>query len=205
MSIWGAAEAGNLAQVQRLVGQEPRLLNAENGFQETPLERASSRGHVRVVRWLVDQGAALDQQGIQGWTPLFIASSRGHTPVVRLLMGRGADPTIASTSGWTPLMRTSHEGHVDTVRCLLDHPSVAAMINQRNGGGFTALLLACNQGWEGVVRALLDKGADPTIADNMGRNAMAMAKRYKRRACIEALKVRCTCRPSTPLLLTGLT
>jgi hypothetical protein len=206
IGIWLAAAGGDLARVQRLVGQEPRLLNAENGFKETPLLRASSRGHVRVVRWLVDQGAALDHQDSWGWTALSMAASKGHTRVVRLLMGKGADPTIiigrVGGGGWTPLMQTSRMGHPDTVRCLLDHPSAAATINIRNAEGNTALLLACWEGYAGVVRVLLEKGANPTIADNMGRTAMATAKESKRRACIKALKVRC---PSMFPLLTGLT
>jgi hypothetical protein len=40
------------------------------------------------------------------------------------------------------------------------------------------------------VRALLERGADPTITDNEGRTPMAMAKQWKQPMCIEALKVK---------------
>jgi hypothetical protein len=46
MSIWDAAEAGDLAEVERLVGQDPDLLNAREGyFDRTPLMWASREGH----------------------------------------------------------------------------------------------------------------------------------------------------------------
>jgi hypothetical protein len=44
MAIWGAAKAGDLAEVQRLVGQDPRLLNAKDPMRATPLMRAAREG-----------------------------------------------------------------------------------------------------------------------------------------------------------------
>jgi hypothetical protein len=55
-----AARGGDLAEVQRLVRQDARLLNARDAFLRTPLMEASYEGHMEVVRWLVDQGAALN-------------------------------------------------------------------------------------------------------------------------------------------------
>jgi ankyrin repeat protein len=192
--IWEAAEEGDLAEVQRLIGQNPRLLNATRApHAMTPLMRAAVAGHVAVVRWLVDQGAALDEPSSDGWTALCYASSTGRTPVVRLLLERGADPIIANGRGCTPLIRACKGGHLETVWCLLDHPRAAAAIHHRDHvWGVTALWEACSNGNGEVVRALLEKGADPTLASPGGRTPMAMAKLYKHAACIEALEVRCS-------------
>jgi uncharacterized protein len=135
-------------------------------------------------------------------TALSFASSRGFTPIVRLLLERGADPTIANRVGWTPLMAASYGAYlqvsskvsdggryVETVRCLLDHPSVAATINRRHEGGQTVLWSACHRGQADVMRALLEKGADPTIANEWGYTPLAVAKRHRSRACLEALEV----------------
>jgi ankyrin repeat protein len=195
--IWGAAGAGDLAEVQRLVGQDPGLLNAKGSNTWTPLVRAAEGGHVAVVRWLVDQGSALDERGVDRNTALCLASSRGRTPVVRLLLERGAHPAIANIFGWTPLRQASSEGHLETVRCLLSHPSAAATINHRDMWDRTALSWACEKGRVDAVRALLERGADPTIADHQRRTPMAMAKRNNHPACVEALKVRCYSLPSS--------
>jgi hypothetical protein len=57
--FWRAAEAGDLEEVQRLVGHDPSLLNAnEHGdWGWTPLKLATWRSRVEVVHWLLDQGA----------------------------------------------------------------------------------------------------------------------------------------------------
>jgi ankyrin repeat protein len=202
--IWRAACDGDLAEVQRLVGQDPRLLDAKDGFLCTPLIRAAGGGHVEVVRWLVDQGAALEEKSRDEWTAVYLASRDGHTAVVRLLLEKGADPTVPDRSGQHPLIKAAQWGFVEITRCLLDHPSAATFINIRDKRGRTALWWACGMGRTAVVRALLERGADPTTADNYGKTPMATAKMYNRPACIEALKVRCSIRPF-PLLrvLTG--
>ena len=53
----------------------------------TPLFIAAQRGHLEVVRLLVESGANKDQ-GLTdvGTTPLFIAAQNGHREVVRFLL-----------------------------------------------------------------------------------------------------------------------
>jgi ankyrin repeat protein len=96
MNVWDAAEAGNLAEVQRLVGEDPSRLNTQHGpLRMTPVVSASRGGRVEVVQWLLDHGAAIG-------VALFPASGQGHTRVVRLLLERGADPSIPNIAGYVP-------------------------------------------------------------------------------------------------------
>jgi ankyrin repeat protein len=201
MSIWGAAEAGDVVEVERLVGRDPGLLDAKNRGGWTPLLCASVWGHVGVVRWMLDKGAATDHQSDFGETALWLASGYGCTPVVRELLERGADPTIADAGGGTPLIIACSRGHLAVVRVLLGQASVKGTIDHRDEIGQTALWRACHRGHGGIVRVLLDSGADPTIADNDGTTPMAIAKQDPpphrgdipaegRRECVEALEVR---------------
>jgi ankyrin repeat protein len=200
--IWRAAKAGDLAEVEALVGQNPGLLNAGDNLRMTPLMFASQRGHVGVVRWLVDQGAAINERDAMGCTPLYYACVYGHSPVVRVMVESGANPTIAGTysadtAGWTPLIAASDQGRLEVVRVLLGHPGAKATINSRDRQGRTVLWLACHWGRGGVARALLEGGADPTIADSEGITPTAIAKQQApfrayvegRRECVAALEV----------------
>jgi uncharacterized protein len=150
------------------------------------------------VERLLDKGAAINARDLLRWTALCEACDLGHTPVVRRLLERGGDPTIATTWGWTPLMIASSKGYLEIVRSLLDHPSAKATINQRGCLGETALWGACAWGKGGAARALLESGADPTIATINGKTPTAVARRSgfwascaeDRRECLAALEVR---------------
>jgi ankyrin repeat protein len=200
MSIWNAAKAGDLAEVERLVGHDPGLLDARDvRFSWTPLMLASAEGHIGVVRLLLDKGAAINQWSDEGWTALWLASCHRRLPVLRLLLERGGDPAIADQSGTTPLIIASHHDHLEVVRVLLGHPSAKVTLNDRDHDGETALWVACNLGHAGVARALLEGGADSTITNNEGTTPMAVAKQQPpypsisaegRRECVAALEVR---------------
>jgi uncharacterized protein len=207
--IWEAAKAGDLGEVERLVGHDPSLLDAKDGRGQTPLILSSEKGHVGVVRWLLDRGAALNERDDDGFTALYLASCYGRGPVVALLLERGADPTIANNGNTTPLAIASYHGRTEVVRYLLARPSAVATINRRSDrGGCTALWWACLQGQGGAVRLLLKHGADPTIADNDGTTPMANAQNAPfrvegHRECIEALEVRGPLRALGPPLSNG--
>jgi ankyrin repeat protein len=198
--IWEAAKDGDVDEVERLVEQQPGLLDARDDCGMTPLMNASWEGHEGVVQWLLDQGAAMNKRNVAGYSALFHASMYGRLFVVRMLVKRGADPTITNYWGSTPLMAASAAGHLEVVRFLLDHPSAKVTLTYRNIEGQTALWLACLRGCGGVVRALLESGADPTIANNIGTTPMAITKHAsypqgaivggRRRVCVAALEVR---------------
>jgi ankyrin repeat protein len=47
---------------------------------------ASNKNHVGLVRWLLDQGAAMDERSNGGSTALWFASYHSHLHVVRLVV-----------------------------------------------------------------------------------------------------------------------
>jgi hypothetical protein len=214
--IWDAAAEGDVGEVERWLGQDPDLLDATIGDGFTPLMCASLKGHVEVVRCLLDHGAAINLRDDDSQcTALYIACFEGRLPVVRLLVERGADPTLARADGWTPLIIASIQGHLEVVRSLLGHPRAKETINHREEDGRTALWSACFYGRGGVVSALLESGADPTVSVQGVVTPMTVAKHEGelpegvtaegRRECVAALEVSlCRPLPSASILMSSL-
>jgi uncharacterized protein len=202
-----AAERGDLAEMQRLVGEDPGLLDARHWNRETPLILACEEGQVEVVRWLVDKGAAINLRDAEGRTALGVALWGDHLTVVKLLMEGGAEPAIISGLCGSPLSKASALGRLEVVRLILGHPNAKVIINHRSWWQNTALFVACSHG-HANMRALLDSGADPTIANSDGRTSMAIAKEPPppnggisaegRRECVVMLEVRLHLRLFSP-------
>jgi ankyrin repeat protein len=78
---------------------------------------AAEKGHVDVVRLLLEAGVVYDKATTDnGTTPLFVAAQNGHVEAVRLLIEAGADFHKAANDGATPLDVAAQEGHMEVLR-----------------------------------------------------------------------------------------
>ena len=64
----------------------------------------AERGHLEVVRLLLEAGADKDAATQPGATALMFVAKNGHLEVVRLLLEAGADKDAATEPGATALM-----------------------------------------------------------------------------------------------------
>jgi ankyrin repeat protein len=100
-------------------------------------------------------------------TALGYAVSRGYVDAVEILLDHGADPN-GRYMGCPSLIQAAHKGMADIVILLLH---AGADVNARNLDGRiwyeqTALLSACSWLNVGMVRILIDAGADLHAAEN---------------------------------------
>ena len=79
---------------------------------QTPMFHAAQNGHLDVVRFLVEAGAAKDQADNSGATPLFTAVQNGHLDIVRFLVQVGAAKDQADNAGAKPLFTAAQNGHL---------------------------------------------------------------------------------------------
>ena len=136
----------------------------------TPLGDAVAAGDTDAVFALLEH-ADSDPNGFggAGWAPLHLAARRGSPEVVRALLRAGADlDRRDERNGWTPLLHAIHMRNRPAVRVLLE---AGAEVDRRSESDLTPLFMAAGYGMDGVVRQLLERGADPR-AESDGLNAL---------------------------------
>jgi ankyrin repeat protein len=103
-----------------------------------------------------------------GETGLHYATQRRDVTWIRFLTGRGANPNIRDKSGVTPLMIATRLGFNEGVEALI---AGGASVDVATSSGETPLISAVHRRDPGLMRLLLQAGADPDRNDNSGRSA----------------------------------
>jgi len=147
-------------------GDDERVSELLSGDPELNVFEAASFGRTDRLRELLDEDpATANAFGDDGFQPLGLACFFGHVEAARLLLERGADPSSLARNEHlqvSPLHSASASESKDEAtryelcELLLDH---GADPNLEQGGGFTALDSARQNGDERLERLLLDRGA----------------------------------------------
>lgn len=111
--------------------------------------------------------------------PLQKAASQGDLKTLAALLANGRDVDAASDNGFTALAAAAAAAQTEAVHLLIER---GANVNARGGIGRHVLLLAAwveaERGDRGVVRALLDAGADVNLTSSWGETALQGAAAF---------------------------
>lgn len=107
MRAQAMSSQGALADLDRALVEDPRLLHAKNGAGRTLLHVAAESGQVRVMDLLLQKGATLEQRDNQGWTPLHRAVMEKKPASARFLLEKGADPLMKDGNGFSVLLHAT--------------------------------------------------------------------------------------------------
>lgn len=120
---------------------------------------AAKKGHLEIVRVLLDRGAAVNWLATYyGWTALTYAANAGHAEIVCLLLEHGADPAVKAVRGKTALVVAADRGHTAVVAALLEAGTDASAPPDHHG--WTALGRAIRNGHSETAQLLRRAGAE---------------------------------------------
>jgi len=173
-----AARAGNPETVSRLISRGADVNAREQWFGETAVMWAASEDHAEVVRALAKAGADLNAR-----------STVLDAPVLEFPRSGGPNSPLPR-GGWTALMFAARQGSKDAAQALVDagvnlnavalpetdvplKGDEAAGVDK--GVGTSALVFAIINSHFDLAAMLLDKGADPNVADIAGEAALYAA------------------------------
>ncbi len=162
--------------------QEARasLLELGISFHAESFAGCIVEGNILAVNLFLDAGFNADSREKHGVTLLGLATRSKHRGVVEALVDRGASLDLQSEDrGYSALMDAAAEGNQDLVDFFLARGSNP---NLKSKDGQTALVLAVGRKDPVIVRRLVDKGADPDIADKLGLSARGYASLFKHEA-----------------------
>lgn len=108
LTIHGYAQSGDLLGFQRLLRDNPSLLNDTNPVMaQTPLHVSAGYNRAEIVQFLLDwQGPGkveLEAKNMYGETPLHMAAKNGCSDAARMLLAHGALIESKANNGMTPL------------------------------------------------------------------------------------------------------
>jgi len=210
--FFAAVQAGNLAEVSRLLEAEPALLHARNERRVTAVLTACYTGNQEVRDFLVAKGALLElheaaaagqlsraaemveanpsaarSYSPDGFPVMALAAVFGHEDVARYLLSKGADVNAVATNGtgYTALTGAVTSGHAAIVQWLVEN---GADVNHRYAKGYSPLLAAAANGHLEIVSMLLAHGADLRASSEDGKNALAFAEERQHKNVADYLR-----------------
>ncbi|KAJ6256672.1 hypothetical protein Dda_8537 [Drechslerella dactyloides] len=188
-----AAYFGLRESLKTLLQADPMGIDQEDINWRTPLSWAARYGQYHTASLLLTRGANVDAKDIDGKTPLLWAVEGGYKEIVGLYvtvvpLTLGGGPKIYNTGSENdPLLVAIKLGHDGIALMLLDaflSDTVSTIDRYWDRGPFFA---ASRYGRAKVVEALLERGANPDITDDLGHTPLMEAARWGQIAAVKAI------------------
>ncbi|XP_030844117.1 ankyrin-3-like [Strongylocentrotus purpuratus] len=151
------------------------LLRSQGGRTagSTSLQYAIQGGNLAAVRYLITQGAEVNESNNAGWTALHVAAQMGRLYIVDYLLEQGAEVTKGDFDDISPLHVAAFVGHCDVTEHLLRRGAEVNGATKEKGS--TALHVGVQNGHRDITKGLLNHGADVDATDHDGWTPLHIA------------------------------
>ena len=123
-----AVQSDSLKTASVLINWPKSQVEWRNDKDESALMMAAIKGHVDLVKQLIDKDADVNKSG---WAPLHYAASGAKSLVISMLLEHSAYIDAESPNGSTPLMMAALYGNADCVKILLEAGADPTLKNQQ--------------------------------------------------------------------------
>lgn len=172
-----SAHLGDVLKIKECLAQvEPKLdVNCYDQFGQTPLIHAIKARNLKSMQLLIQAGAdvnLVDKQKF--WPPVCYAIRKNSVSVFRTLMLSKPKVFLTVPGNRTPLSIAAESGTQITI--LNDLLEFGFNIDHRDDQGKTALMYAAKSCAPRELEWFLNLGANPSLKDKSGKDALAYAK-----------------------------
>lgn len=164
-----AAKMGDVKVLNALLARGADIHVREYSLSASPIYYAAINNNQKAIRFLINNGANVNDSNRKGRTALKIACSSGKIETVRALIEAGANVDKMQLVSSTALMKAVNSKNLDIVNLLLNS---GANINGRDNMGNTPLILSTYIDDEEIFKFLIDNGADTLAQNDEGQSAI---------------------------------
>ena len=170
---------GNAEVVHCLINLMPNILVNAQG--PPAVHEACRYGQCDTLKILLEHSFPVDAPqetgDDKGETPLHVASRDGHDSTVEMLIQYGAAVDVANSRGDLPLHLACRHNRVGAAKALLEKG--AADVETKDSLGRTALHIAADQGFDGLVTLLVESKADVNARDSEQNTPLVLARSHR--------------------------
>jgi len=152
-----AARSGDVEAMEDAINEDAAALVARDKLSRTPLHLAAWAGHAKVVALLIERGANINAEAIDGIRAIHFAAQNGHETCVKELLKARSKVNVRDTKKLnTPLHMAASRGHASLVAYLLRKNADPNAVNR---GRKTPVDVASSEEIRQIFRAA-QKGED---------------------------------------------
>jgi hypothetical protein len=131
----------DIKAILALTTEQPQVINSIGSHGESLLQLAIRNKNIEAVRFLLEEGAKVNEQDRKGRTPLHEAVIQKQPVIVQLLIDHKAAVNLQDSRGRTPLHEAVRKKHMEIIKLLAVH---GADLNVSDDNQWTPLTLAAS-------------------------------------------------------------